>query len=237
MQTETPTNMTPDKAFIKTLAGWLAGSILTAVLLLGAAGRINWRLGWLFVASWSLIKLVFLILLRWRDPALMVERASRHKNTQPYDRLILPVYFALAFGVIVVAGLDGGRFRWSGDLPGWLIALAYLIYLVGNGLAGWAVNANPFFSSESRLQAERNQKVTRRGPYRFVRHPAYLAAILLWPATGPMVESWWAVIPGLLAATMMFLRTVYEDRMLRDELPGYEEYARQVRYRLFPGIW
>ena len=51
------------------------------------------------------------------------------------------------------------------------------------------------------------------------------------------MESWYAVIPGLLAALMMVLRTVYEDRMLHIELPGYMEYAQQVRYRLFPGIW
>jgi protein-S-isoprenylcysteine O-methyltransferase Ste14 len=79
--------------------------------------------------------------------------------------------------------------------------------------------------------------VTRRGPYRYVRHPAYLAAILLWPVTGPMLESWWAVVPGLLAALMMLLRTVSEDLMLQKELPGYTEYAQTVRYRLFPKIW
>ena len=84
---------------------------------------------------------------------------------------------------------------------------------------------------------DRDQKVTRSGPYRFVRHPAYLATILLWPVTGLLLESWWAVIPGLLAALTMLIRTVFEDRMLQADLPGYMEYAQQVRYRLFPGIW
>jgi protein-S-isoprenylcysteine O-methyltransferase Ste14 len=52
-----------------------------------------------------------------------------------------------------------------------------------------------------------------------------------------MLESWWALIPGFLASLMMLIRTVYEDRMLKAELPGYAGYARQVRYRLIPGIW
>jgi protein-S-isoprenylcysteine O-methyltransferase Ste14 len=229
--------LTPNAAFVKMLAGLLAGTVLTAVLLFGAAGRLDWPLGWLFVAFWFLLKLVFIILLRWHDPDLMVERATRHKNTQRYDRLIVPVYFVFAFGTIFVAGLDGGRFRWSGDLPVVVIVIAYIIYLLGNFLASWAVSANAFFSSESRLQTDRDQTVTRRGPYRYVRHPAYLAAILLWPVTGPMLESWWAVIPGLLAALMMLIRTVCEDRMLQKELPGYTEYAQTVRYRLFPKIW
>jgi protein-S-isoprenylcysteine O-methyltransferase Ste14 len=233
----TSTAMTPNTALLKMLAGVLASLFLIGVLLFAGSGRFNWVLGWLFVAVWGLIKFVFILLLRWHDPALLVERVTRHENTQRYDRLIVPVYFVLSFGTILVAGLDGGRFRWSGEMPLALIITSYVIYLFGNGLASWAVSANPFFSAESRLQVERNQKVTHLGPYHFVRHPAYLAAILLWPVTGLLLESWYAVIPGLLAALMMFIRTVYEDRMLHAELPGYAEYAQQVGYRLFPGIW
>lgn len=229
--------LTPNTALAKMLASLLAGTILTAGLIFAAAGRLDWPLAWLFVLAWSLLKLVFAILLRLRNPALLVERATRHENTQPYDRWILPVYFVLAFGTILVAGLDGGRFRWSGEMPLIWIISAYIIYLLGNFLAAWAVDANTFFSAESRLQTDRQQTVTRSGPYRFVRHPGYLAAILLWPVTGPMLESWWAVLPGLLAALAMFIRTAYEDRMLQANLPGYQDYTKQVRYRLFPGIW
>jgi protein-S-isoprenylcysteine O-methyltransferase Ste14 len=229
--------MTPNAALLKTLGGILASLLFIAVLLFAGAGRLNWMLGWLFVAVWGLLKIVFILLLRWHDPALLVERATRHENTQAYDRWIVPVYFVFSFATILVAGLDGGRFRWSGILASVIILIAYVIYLFGNGLASWAVSANPFFSSESRLQVDRNQIVTRMGPYRFVRHPAYLATILIWPVTGPMLESWYAVIPGMLAALMMFIRTVYEDRMLHAELSGYSEYIQQVRYRLFPGIW
>ncbi|OGN89606.1 MAG: hypothetical protein A2Y88_06740 [Chloroflexi bacterium RBG_13_48_10] len=222
---------------MKTLAGIFASSILIGVLLFVGAGRLNWMLGWLFLLVWLLLKVVFILLLRWHDPNLLVERATRHENTQRYDRLIVPVYFVLSFATILVAGLDGGRFHWSGELPIGLIIAAYIVYLLGNGLASWAVSANPFFSSESRLQVERNQEVTRLGPYRFVRHPAYLATIIIWPVTGLCLESWYAAIPGLLAALMMFIRTVYEDRMLHTELSGYTDYTQQVRYRLFPGIW
>jgi protein-S-isoprenylcysteine O-methyltransferase Ste14 len=215
----------------------LVGTLLTAALIFISAGKFDWPLAWLFVLAWSLFKLVLAILLRLRNPELMVERATRHENTQPYDRWIIPVYFVLAFGTIGIAGLDGGRFRWSGEIPTILVIIAYIIYLLGNFLAAWAVDANAFFSAESRLQTDRQQTVTRTGPYRFVRHPGYLAAIVLWPVTGPMLGSWWAILPGVLAALAMFIRTIYEDRMLQAELPGYQEYSQQVRYRLFPGIW
>jgi protein-S-isoprenylcysteine O-methyltransferase Ste14 len=60
---------------------------------------------------------------------------------------------------------------------------------------------------------------------------------MLWPLAGLMLASWWALLLGVPAALLMFIRTAYEDRMLQAELPGYAEYAREVRYRLFPGIW
>jgi protein-S-isoprenylcysteine O-methyltransferase Ste14 len=234
---DSPKPITPNAALFKTLSGILASLVLIAVLLFAGAGRLNWMLGWLFVVVWGLLKIVFILLLRWHDPALLVERATRHENAQPYDRWIIPVYFVFCFGTILLAGLDGGRFRWSGEVPFVLILMAYAIYIFGNVLATWAVSANPFFSSESRLQKDRNQIVTRMGPYHFVRHPAYLATVLMWPVTGLLLESWCAAIPGILAALMMLLRTVYEDRMLHAELPGYAEYAQDVPYRLFPGIW
>jgi len=229
--------LTPNAALAKMLASWLAGTILTAALIFIAAGRLDWPLAWLFVLAWSLFKVVFITLLRWRNPGLIVERATHHENTQPYDRWILPAYFVLAFGAIVVAGLDGGRFRWSGDMPVILIIVSYIIYLLGNSLAGWAINSNPFFSAESRIQTDRSQKVASTGPYRFIRHPAYSAAFLFWITTGLMLESWWGLVPGFLAGLMMVIRTAYEDRMLIAELPGYAGYAQQVRYRLVPGIW
>jgi uncharacterized membrane protein len=139
------TLMTPNNALLRMMAGVLVSWLLVAILVFAGAGRLDWGLGWLFVALWGLLKLVFILLLRWHDPELMVERASRHENTQQYERPIIPVYFVLSFGTILVAGLDGGRFRWSGEIPAVLIVIAYVIYLFGNGLASWAVSANPFF--------------------------------------------------------------------------------------------
>ena len=230
-------SITPDQAALRMLASFLITLLLSGILIFAGAGQLNWRLGWVFLTAWIVPKLAFMIHLRLLDPGLLIERATRHKNAQRYDRIILPVYFVFAFCTFIVASLVGGRFRWSGNISIiWVIA-AYIIYLLGNSLAGWAINSNPFLSSESRLQTDRAQKVASTGPYRFIRHPAYSATFLLWITTGLMLESWWAVIPGFLAGLMMVIRTVLEDRMLIAELPGYAEYARQVRFRLFPGIW
>ncbi len=231
------TTLTPNQAAWRMFISFLATLLLSGILIFGGAGRLNWTLGWVFVTAWIIPKLVFLVALRLKDPDLLVERATKHKNTQHYDKILLPIYFVFAFGTFIIASLDGGRFRWSGDVPVVLIVAAYVIYLLGNSLAGWAIKSNPFFSSESRLQTDRSQKVSSTGPYRFVRHPAYSATFLLWITTGLMLESWWAVIPGFLAGVAMVIRTVYEDHMLLAELSGYTEYAQWVRYRLVPGVW
>ncbi|MBN2677447.1 MAG: isoprenylcysteine carboxylmethyltransferase family protein [Anaerolineaceae bacterium] len=229
--------LTPNAALTKLLLHSLIMFLFISALVFISAGRMNWPLGWVFVVMWGLPKLVFILLLRMRDPALLVERMTRHENTQSYERLLVPAYMLLAYATILVAALDGGRFRWSGDISIGLIIAGYVINLSMSILAAWAVDANSYFSAESRLQTDRAQIVTQSGPYRFVRHPGYLSAVVLWPFAGLMLESWWAAIPGCLAGLMMLIRTVLEDRMLQSQLPGYAEYARQVRYRLFPGVW
>jgi hypothetical protein len=107
-----PKTITPNIALFKTLSGILASLLLISLLLFAGAGRLNWMLGWLFVAIWGLLKIVFILLLRWHDPALLVERTTRHENTQPYDRWIVPVYFVFALYDLVAGST--AVFHWSG---------------------------------------------------------------------------------------------------------------------------
>ncbi len=221
------------KLLLKTV---VAGLMLTALLFL-AAGRVDWPIAWVFVAFWFATKIAFWLVMGRRDPELMAERAGTHANTKSWDKVILPVYLVFAFITFVVAGLDAGRFGWSGPMSSGFLIVGVAIYIAMNLLAGWTMMANTYHSSVSRIQADRGHMVVTWGPYRYLRHPTYLASILLWLSTPLFLGSWWALIPGALTAAMMALRTVLEDRMLHQELPGYAEYAQRVRYRLLPGIW
>jgi protein-S-isoprenylcysteine O-methyltransferase Ste14 len=97
--------------------------------------------------------------------------------------------------------------------------------------------ANAYFSTAVRIQSDRGQTVCRSGRYRFVRHPGYVGFTLQSLGTPLLLGSLWALIPGLMAAVLMVVRTSFEDPMLQAELPGYREYTQQVRYRLVPGVW
>jgi protein-S-isoprenylcysteine O-methyltransferase Ste14 len=70
-----------------------------------------------------------------------------------------------------------------------------------------------------------------------VRHPGYLGTILLHWGAPFMLNSLWALIPAAMITLVLVVRTLLEDRTLHAELPGYQEYAERVRYRLLPGVW
>jgi protein-S-isoprenylcysteine O-methyltransferase Ste14 len=105
------------------------------------------------------------------------------------------------------------------------------------GSVGALLQAIIFFSDVIRIQMDRGHVVVSDGPYRYVRHPGYVGMILLLFATPLLLNSLWALIPGGLTALIIIARTVVEDRTLLEELDGYKDYARCVRYRLLPGVW
>jgi protein-S-isoprenylcysteine O-methyltransferase Ste14 len=96
---------------------------------------------------------------------------------------------------------------------------------------------NRFFEPGVRIQTDQGHTVIDSGPYAVVRHPGYVGGSLLFVGTALCLGSYWALIPAALSCSMVVLRTIWEDRTLRDELPGYEVYARRVRCRLVPGVW
>ena len=104
-------------------------------------------------------------------------------------------------------------------------------------LACWALAENRFFLSVVRIQMDRGHVVCDSGPYRIVRHPGYAGNIL--PLLGIVLAfgSVWTLIPAAVALIITVIRTVLEDQTLQEELSGYREYARRVRYRLIPGIY
>ncbi|MBN2359964.1 MAG: isoprenylcysteine carboxylmethyltransferase family protein, partial [Deltaproteobacteria bacterium] len=138
--------------------------------------------------------------------------------------------------LILMAALDGGRFRWSQVPLG--------LEVVGFGMLGgyivlnvWAAHSNPFLSATSRVQEDRGHYVVVSGPYRWIRHPMYLGLCLLGLGSPLALGSWWALIPGVAVALTFVYRTWQEDRMLKADLAGYAEFARTTRFRLIPGLW
>jgi len=211
----------------------------TLAVLFIAAGTIAWWVAWVYVTV-TLVALGLgrgLILIK--NPDLAVERAEAgtHEDTKPWDKILVPtiaVYGPIV--ALVVTGLDH-RLGWSPSFPLGVQLVALLLLVVGSAIATWAMVENRFFSSHVRIQADRGHRVVDTGPYRIVRHPGYAGGLLSWVAAPFFFGSWWVALPALLVIAASLVRTVLEDRTLQDELVGYTDYVRQVRYRLLPGVW
>jgi protein-S-isoprenylcysteine O-methyltransferase Ste14 len=209
---------------------------LQMVILLAAAGRIGWTWAWAYFGISLMVMFVNGTILLGTNPETIAER-GRLRLVKDWDRAVSALWgLAQYIALPLVAGLDV-RFGWSPE-PGvpWHLAGA-ILYAAGLGLFSWAMITNAYFATSARIQTDRGQTVCRSGPYRFVRHPGYAGAILQPPGICILLGSLWALIPAVVAVVCIIARTVLEDRMLREGLAGYPEFAKEVRYRLIPGIW
>jgi protein-S-isoprenylcysteine O-methyltransferase Ste14 len=210
--------------------------LVQAAILFLIAGRFNWMWAWVFLAICVVSMLINGSFMLRTSPETIAER-GRPKATKSWDKVVGGLWALVLFLVVpVVAALDA-RLGLTRDLNvAWNIAGA-VVLATGLGIAGWAMIANAFFSTAVRIQTERGHTVCRTGPYAVVRHPGYVGFGLQSIGTPLTLGSLWALIPGLTAVAIMVIRTMLEDRMLHAELPGYREFARNVRYRLVAGIW
>lgn len=212
------------------------GTSLFALTLFGTAGRLDWPGAWALVIFFFLFLFFVLVWGTRNAPELLDERGSRAANVPRWDKIIMTAYRFTLMVLMITASLDAGRFRWS-HVPIGLQALGGAIVFLGSCLVFWCFRTNAFLSSDARIQADRGHCVVRGGPYRYVRHPMYLALIALMPSVALLLGSFWAVLPAAVIMVLFSVRTALEDRMLRAELAGYAEYAAGVRYRLLPGMW
>ena len=176
-----------------------------------------------------------IIMLRF-NPDLMAERLSPPKGAKAWDRAIVSILRLAQLVRYILAGLDL-RYGWTVGFPLTAQIAAVTVCILSTALFTWALASNIFFSQIVRIQSERGHVVATGGPYRYVRHPGYVGAILFDIALSAIFGSWWALIAGGVCAILLIIRTAFEDLTLQAELPGYADYARQVRYRLLPGIW
>jgi protein-S-isoprenylcysteine O-methyltransferase Ste14 len=214
----------------------ILGIIAMAVALFWSAGRIDWWPAWAAIAVWLAFYTAMDITIFRLSPDLMAERLSPPKGAKTWDRAILSVLRLTQLARYILAGLDQ-RYGWTGGFPLAAQITGLTVCSLGYALLLWAMASNNFFSQIVRIQSDRGQAVVSGGPYRHVRHPAYVGMILFEIGMSTLLASWWALIAGGLCAILIILRTALEDRTLQAELAGYADYARHVRYRLLPGIW
>jgi protein-S-isoprenylcysteine O-methyltransferase Ste14 len=202
-----------------------------------AAGTIAWVAGWIFLVLFFGFVIAITLWLYRNNPGLLKERMTVSRSDQKaWDKvffIILNVFFLVW---LIVMPLDGGRFHWS-QVPFWLQVVGVVALLCSFYLFFATFRENSYLSPMVRIQEERGQTVVATGPYHFVRHPMYAAALLFLLGTPLLAGSWYGVLAGLFLICLIARRAVLEENTLRAELQGYDTYMTHVKYRLIPYIW
>lgn len=221
----------------KALGFLVVSFLLMAAALFLAAGTLIWLAGWIWLILLHGWMLVGIVLLLKYNPGLLQERLSASQpNQKAWDKVFLLLFYLLLLAWLVLMPLDAVRFHWS-QVP-LLLQVFGALALVGSfPLMFLTFRENSFLSSTVRIQQERGQTVVSTGPYHYVRHPLYASGILLFLGTSLLLGSWYGLLLALAMIPIVAVRAVLEERALREELPGYDAYMAQVKYRLIPYVW
>ena len=198
----------------------------------------DWWEAWVYAIIGILGFAISRVLAARHHPDILAERARflQHEDAKPWDKILSPLVW-LGGGLIpLVTGLDA-LFDWSPPFSLPVKILALVIILAGYALGSYALIENRFFSGMVRIQTDRGHQVVSSGPYRWIRHPGYTGALLTYLATPLFLDSRWAFLPVIFITIVLVIRTSLEDKVLQDELQGYSDYTKRVRYRLIPGVW
>jgi len=206
------------------------------LLLFGSAGTLNSMRGWIFICYRFSYQIFYFSILMILNPQLLNERGKFNlRETKRYDRYFVFSYFILGPTMLILAGLDV-RFQWS-SIPFIAVYPSIVIIILTSFIALWAQISNSHFILTTRNDALCNQQLCATGPYKYIRHPGYLCMIFQWFCYPLILGSWFSVIPALIYISFIFIRIYYEDKTLKIELKGYDEYSKTTKYRLFPYLW
>lgn len=220
------------RAVLSTIGGFVA---LFGVIFIPAWTLDYWQ-GWVFFATLGISSTAVTVYIAIHNPKLFASRvtmgpgAEKRRTQKTITTVGMPVFVA-AF----VAMVFDHRFGWSPAVPAW-ISIAGDIFIVLGLYVYYLVTKENSYAAAT-VGVVEGQTVCSTGPYARVRHPMYAGALLVFVGAPLALGSWWGLLIVPVAFAGFAWRLMDEETMLTNDLPGYAEYLRQVRYRLVPYVW
>ncbi len=221
------------KLVIKAIVKFSFIYVLLGLCFFLPAWTFNYWEAWLYIGTFSSAMIIFLIFIIRKDPALLKRRleTGEKRNKQKWVIGLSNLLFICLF---LIPGFDK-RFRWS-NVPIWLVVLADLIFAMGYLFFFSVMRENSYAAHNVKVE-KGVQKVITTGPYAIVRHPMYLAVIIMFGITPLALGSYWGLIPFGFIIVLLYFRITDEEQLLKEELEGYEDYMKQTKYQIIPKIW
>ena len=218
--------------FRQAIGKFAAGLLLVMLLLFVPAGSLSYWQGWLLIAALFVPMFAAGLVMMKKNPELLKKRlrAKEEQGEQKKVILLSGIMFLAAF---IAAGLNF-RFRWI-PLPAWVSWAGAVIFLLSYALYGEVLRENEYLSRT--IEVQENQKVVDTGLYGIVRHPMYMATVILFLSMPLVLGSLISFVIMLAYIPIIVKRIRNEEEVLADGLPGYAEYRTRVKYRIIPYIW
>ena len=208
------------------------GMLMIGVLLFVPAGTLKFWNAWLLIGALAIPMIILGIVLLVKAPQLLAKRLNK-KETEKAQGWVILLSAVMFVGGFVIAGLD---FRWQGSsLPAPVIATALIVFLLGYALYAEVLRENAYLSRT--VEVQENQKVIDTGLYGIVRHPMYLATIMMFMTMPLILGSFYAFLLFLIYPAVLIWRIRNEEEVLLKGLKGYRVYKEKVKYRLIPYLW
>jgi protein-S-isoprenylcysteine O-methyltransferase Ste14 len=223
------------KLLLQAGAASLSGLVFFGVFLFWPAGTFDYWQAWVFIAIFTVVSSGPSIYWGLRKPEVLRRRmrSGPIAETRPAQKIATVGIAVTIAAVVVVSALDH-RFGWS-QVPVSVVVIGEILVAVGLGLTTMVVNQNSYAAATITVEAD--QPVISTGLYGVVRHPMYTFALIMIVGMPLALDSYWGLITVVPAVAVLAFRTVDEEKMLRQELAGYDEYTHKVHYRLVPGVW
>ena len=220
------------KLRIDAIIKFTCGLVLVGILIFLPAGTLGYANGWLLIGLLFIPMLIAGLIMLRRSPAFLAKRLDV-KEKQAAQKGVVAISGLMFVAGFVVAGLDF-RFGWS-KMPFPVTVAASVLFLLSYALYAEVMRENAYLSRT--IKVEEGQKVVDTGLYGIVRHPMYMATVLLFLMMPIVLGSWYALIIFACYPAVIIVRLKNEEELLTRELPGYAEYKQKVKYRIIPFIW
>ena len=217
---------------IQAIIKFVSGIFIIALLLFLPAGTIDYFNAWLFMGVLFIPMLIAGVVMMFKNPDLLRKRLNA-KEKEGEQKGVIAMSGLMFLGGFVLAGLNY-RFGWF-TLPKWIIVLSTVMFLLGYLLFAEVLRENAYLSRT--VEVQENQKVIDTGLYGIVRHPMYLATIILFLSMPLILGSLISFIVFLIYPVIIAVRIRNEEQVLTEGLEGYEEYKERVRYKVIPFLW